>query len=100
MKKNGQHHHGGIHSQFIHMRNSGIPYLFDFFAIRRFAFFFLFSFLLTCRLSPTRLAALYALNKSGSNGIPKSKFIGSCTSAFASSLTVHVVLVLSTSFAA
>ena len=43
MNINGQHHLGGIHSQFICVKNS-IPYLFDFFAIRRLAFFFLFSF--------------------------------------------------------
>lgn len=43
MEINGQHHLGGIHSQFICVI-LGIPYLFDFFAIRRFAFFFLFSF--------------------------------------------------------
>lgn len=46
MKKNGQHLTAvSIHNSFIHMRNIGIPYLFDFFAIRRLAFFFLFSFL-------------------------------------------------------
>lgn len=45
METNGQHPTAvSIHNSFI-MYKLGIPYLFDFFAIRRFAFFFLFSFL-------------------------------------------------------
>lgn len=44
MEINGQHLAAvSIHNSFICVI-LGIPYLFDFFAIRRFAFFFLFSF--------------------------------------------------------